>query len=87
MKNEIELTQVRKTSFTPRYVVHFTNLLPLDDQLKLGVSMAYTVALKRSRPLGGRKFNNKQYGGGIVFESYYPEKLKEEIYNLSIKPL
>lgn len=30
----------------------------------------YKLALYRSRQLGGRKFNNKKFGGGIVFQSY-----------------
>ena len=26
--------------------------------------------LEAARKLGGRKFHNKQYGGGIVFQAY-----------------
>jgi hypothetical protein len=35
-----------------------------------------------AKKLGGRKFHNKQYGGGIVFESYNTDDLKERIYKL-----
>lgn len=58
----------------PRYVMHFTQLLKDTDT---GDSAAkYEIALKRARKFGGRKFNNKQYGGGIVFQSY---NLKSEL--------
>lgn len=43
----------------PRYVFHF---LQLAD--------TYEHALKLAKKLGGRKFHNKQYGGGIVIQSY-----------------
>ena len=44
----------------PRYVFHF---LALADHY----AEAVTVAKKL---IGGKKFHNKQYGGGIVFQSY-----------------
>lgn len=52
----------------PRYVVHF---LQLAD--------TYERALFLSRQLGGRKFHNKQFGGGIAFQSYNTDKLAERI--------
>lgn len=52
----------------PRFVVHY---LQLAD--------TYERALFLSRQLGGRKFHNKQYGGGIAFQSYNTDKLAERI--------
>jgi hypothetical protein len=52
----------------PRYVVHY---LQLAD--------SYERALYLGRKLGGRKFHNKQYGGGIAFQSYNTEQLAERI--------
>ena len=43
----------------PRYVFHFLQLA--DD---------YPTALKLAKKIGGRKFHNKQYGGGISIQSY-----------------
>lgn len=43
----------------PRYAFHF---LQLAD--------TYEQALKLAKKIGGRKFHNKQYGGGIVIQSY-----------------
>ena len=61
----------------PRYVVHFLALVPdLDtpeiwDEHGIGtISWKYRQAVKRANKIGGRKFHNKSYGGGIVFQSY-----------------
>ena len=43
----------------PRYVIHFMN-----------IADNYETAVKLANKIGGRKFHNKQYGGGIVFQSY-----------------
>ena len=61
----------------PRYVCHFLSFLT--DKDSGTVDEKYTLALKRSRGLGGKKFHNKQYGGGIVFQSYNIEALGKEI--------
>ena len=52
----------------PRFVVHY---LQLAD--------TYERALYLGRKLGGRKFHNKQYGGGIAFQSYNTDQLAEKI--------
>jgi hypothetical protein len=59
----------------PRYVVHFLALNTRDELDRNGdnwipVSTKYAIATKRANTIGGRKFHNKQYGGGIVFQSY-----------------
>jgi hypothetical protein len=55
----------------PRYVFHF---LQLADN--------YTEALTLAKKIGGRKFHNKQYGGGIVVQSYNLQKEIELINEL-----
>jgi len=47
------------TNGNPRYVFHF---LELADN--------YNEALFLAKKIGGKKFHNKQYGGGIVVQSY-----------------
>lgn len=65
----------------PRYVMHFSQLVTDSEREKAKVKAAtnmtffyldevYKAALKRAKQIGGRKFHNKQYGGGIVFQSY-----------------
>lgn len=46
------------------------------------VSNCYDFALRRAKKIGGKKFNNKQYGGGIVFQSYNIEETEKEIKQL-----
>ena len=53
---------------SPRFVIHY-----------LQMAETYQRALFLSRQLGGRKFHNKQYGGGIAFTSYNTDKLAERI--------
>lgn len=48
----------------PRHVVHFLALRPE------GNNSTYEQVIKAANKLGGRKFHNKQYGGGIVFTAY-----------------
>jgi len=56
------------TNGNPRYVVHF-----------LQIAESYERALFLGRKIGGRKFHNKQYGGGIAFQSYNIEWLENKI--------
>jgi hypothetical protein len=51
---------------------------------RFDISKLYDIALIRARKIGGRKFHNKQYGGGIVFQSYNigdTEKAINELVN------
>ena len=95
LQAEIESRKPRKIDFTrvnndnqrnPRYVCHFLELLTEEEKKPSGisgVSTQYQTALKKARKIGGKKFHNKQYGGGIVFGSIYNlERLNEQILNL-----
>lgn len=57
----------------PRYVTHFANLLSWHDnyQSNLSIDKKYELALKKAKSIGGKKFHNKLYGGGIVFGSVF----------------
>lgn len=56
------------TNGNPRYVIHYLQL-----------ANDYTRAIFLAKKLGGRKFHNKQYGGGIAFECFNTDALKERI--------
>jgi len=47
------------TNGNPRYVIHFRN-----------IADTYDRALYLAKKFGGRKYHNKQYGGGIAIQSY-----------------
>lgn len=52
----------------PRYVIHFMECEP--ESWKIPTAGRYASVCKLMNKIGGRKFHNKQYGGGIVFQSY-----------------
>lgn len=52
----------------PRYIIHFLNLANTFDEAK-----------KIANKLGGAKYRGKDYGGGLVFQSYSLERLCEHI--------
>lgn len=70
----IEITRInRDSNGNSRMVVHFLNFITRKELDKKGdewisISEKYAIALKRANALGGRKFHNRQYGGGIVFQ-------------------
>ena len=84
----VKWTRVKNNSDgNARYVCHFLNLLTetersLEYSQKLGinsVSILYNIALHRAHKINGRKFHNKQYGGGIVFNCISTEDKEEQI--------
>jgi hypothetical protein len=66
----------------PRYVVHYPEFLNNEENTFIPFSKKYEYALKKAKKLGGKKFDNKQYGGGIVFQSYNIEDLEKKIISL-----
>lgn len=55
----------------PRYVIHF-----------LQVANRYDEALAICKKLGGSRYRAKNYGGGIVFQSYSVENLIGQLNDL-----
>ena len=54
----------------PRHVCHYLEFKPAKwDNLTSGL-FTYNEALTLAKKLGGKKYNNKNYGGGVVFQSY-----------------
>lgn len=95
MKTEIRFTRVNCNSDGhPREVVHFLELVNDADReeaqkreetvrpFKFSVSHLYDIALSKARKINGRKFHNKQYGGGIVFVCWDRKELEEKILNI-----
>ena len=70
-----DLTRVNNDiNVNPRYVIHFLALITEEDrqaEVEDYTLNSYNIALAKAKKLfGGKKFHNKQYGGGIVFQSY-----------------
>lgn len=60
------------TNGNPRYAVHF---------LSLGLTDYPDKTPKRISALGLRRFHNKQFGGGYVFQSYNLSESLDFYYN------
>lgn len=83
--NDIRLTRINNdVNGNPRYVVHFLEFLNDEENEFLDFSKKYDYALKKAKKIGGKKFHNKQYGGGIVFQSYNTNELKEDIMDIQM---
>jgi hypothetical protein len=72
MNTQLDWTRVNNdVNGNPRYVCHYTAFLSLVGiETSGGIETEYLNACKLANSIGGRKFHNKQYGGGIVFQSY-----------------
>jgi hypothetical protein len=77
MITEQQFTRVNNdVNGNPRYVIHFLDCAPdawtgenaRNNHYALTERYAWTCKLMNT--VGGRKFHNKQFGGGIVFQSY-----------------
>lgn len=73
MENNFDWVKVNNdVNGNPRYVCHYLN-----------IASTYEEALCAAKKIGGRKFHNKQYGGGIVFQTYGLSALEERIKEVS----
>jgi hypothetical protein len=82
MKTQLNWTRVNSdNNGNPRYVVHFLQVSPEKyNDMSLGNHYAATVKLMNK--IGGRKFHNKQYGGGIVFQRYNLPETEKHIFEI-----
>jgi hypothetical protein len=79
----IDFTRVNNdVNGNPRYVIHFLDILNAEERMTLPFAKKYEYALKKGKLLGGKKYDNKQYGGGIVYQSYNIENLEKKLIEL-----
>lgn len=75
MDNSIDFTRVKNDiNGNPRYVCYWLTMAPTYDQ-----------AIKLANSIGGRKYHNKSYGGGLVFQSYSLDRLIVDINQVTGK--
>ena len=72
----------------PRYVIHFTDFLRNEEIGAISVENSYLLALGRAKSIGGKSYTGKEYGGGIVLQSYNlkdtARQIEETFYTLPI---
>jgi hypothetical protein len=54
----------------PRFVVHFYDLLRDGEGEGLTILEKFDLVVKKARKVGGKMYRGKEFGGGIVFQSY-----------------
>ena len=73
----------------PRYAIHFLKLNTRAEknrtEFNYSTTNLYDIAVKRAKQLGGKRYHNKQYGGGIVFQSYNTTALLDSIETLILE--
>lgn len=80
---KIDFTRVNNdVNGNPRYVCHFLNLLNNKELEDSNVQDRYSLALSKAKKIGGKKYHNKQYGGGIVFQSYNIHQTEKDINSI-----
>jgi len=78
---KIEWTRIHSDiNGNPRYVCHFYNLLTEQESNTLKFGDKYSAAIARAKKIGGKKFHNKQYGGGLCFQSYSLQDTEKRIF-------
>ena len=71
----------------PRYVVHFLDIINEEERMSIPFTKLYDYAIKKAKKIGGKKYSNKSYGGGIVFQSYNIEDTWNKIQKLKHTPV
>lgn len=71
-----DLTRVNSDSYgNPRYVIHYLALLTEQERKELEPVSKYSIAVKKAKKLfNGKRYDTKQYAGGIVFKSSDPRE-------------
>lgn len=87
MNTSIEFKRVNNDiNGNPRYVCHFLNLLSTEEQNTYhginSISNMYSDAVFKAKKIGGKKYTGKDFGGGIVFQSYNIKETEKQILKL-----
>lgn len=53
-----------------------------NSPMRFAINEVYEVALNRAKKIGGKRYSTKEYGGGIVFQSYNIKETERDILKL-----
>ena len=97
MKTEINFTRVNNdVNGNPRYVCHFLDIVTDKDEAQVKedfrltlqqnplkrISLLYAFAVDKAKKIGGKRYRGKDFGGGIVFQSYNIHETKKQLNEL-----
>ena len=85
MEKQFDVTRITNdVNGNPRYVVHFLSLLTEDENKSniIPLSFKYQLAQIKAKISGGKRYHNKSYGGGIVFQSYNIQHQLSEVQSV-----
>lgn len=79
--NGVHYTRINNdVNGNPRFVVHFFRFITTEErEADHEIFELFEMAVKRAKKIGGKRFHNKQYGGGIVFQAYTPDEVERYI--------
>lgn len=91
IKPTIKVNQVHE--YGDKLVIHFLAILNQSDKDKakqlskvngdiFGVNTQYELALLKAKVLGGKRYHNKKFGGGIAFRGLTPTGLVQRLNEL-----
>lgn len=98
MQTTENLTRVNNDiNGNPRYVIHFLQLITDKDEEQVKedfrltlqqnpfkkTRLLYDLAVSKAKKIGGKKYRGKDFGGGIVFQSYNTNELVKELNELN----
>lgn len=68
----------------PRYILHFLSLLTQEESNNraLTIMEKKLIAVNRAKQIGGKTYRGKDYGGGIVFQSYNLQHTCDDVNSL-----
>ena len=95
LSKEVSFYRMNNDTYgNPRYVCHFLELITDQDidrqrenKESFIVNSMYELALSRVKKIGGTKFHNKQFAGGIIFQSYNLNDEVESILKITGKAI
>lgn len=64
----------------PRFVFHFLAFLGTEEGYILDL---YKIAVKKAKKIGGKAYRGKDFGGGIVLQSYNIQETMQRIKRLA----
>lgn len=86
MKTTIDYFKANNDFYgNPRYIVHFLDFLNekegdrINIEFRYSLQKKYDIALTKSRAIGGKKYRGKDFGGGIIFQSYNIQEALKKI--------